>query len=191
MKGLRNFTYEFIHPQIFFVKSFFAFALIFFTRTRATIFFEAREIFSLSPLREKIVTAFSSLSIPMFGIAQIICHHHVAILCSKFRASMFFHVICFRGETDHEEISRWWKRFQNVACRNELERKSFVTLFDFLFGHARRFVIGDRGAHHQHVAIEHRLDGPQLHISSLVTTLTSLAPAGGVRFTGPEIRRTW
>src|SRR5207245_5768872 len=83
-EGFEKLHLRFIHPQNFFVKTFFAFAQIFFTSVRAIIFLEAREIFSLSPSREKIVTAFSSLSMPMFGslksFATIISQFFVAIL---------------------------------------------------------------------------------------------------------------
>jgi hypothetical protein len=83
-----------------------------------------------------------------------------------------------------EEISRWWKRFQNVACRNELERKSFVTLFDFLFGHARRFVI-ETAAHITSTSQSSTASCTAAHISSLVITLTNLAPAGRYKIYRP------
>jgi hypothetical protein len=48
----------------FFVKHFSDIFEIIFTRLRAIIFFDVREIVFVSPLRRKIVTAFTSLSMP-------------------------------------------------------------------------------------------------------------------------------
>jgi hypothetical protein len=82
----------------FFVKLFSNIFAKIFTSSRAIIFFGAREIVFVSPSRKKIVTSFSSLSIPV----SLPLTSFATIASQFFRRSFsraFFQIMRLRGET--------------------------------------------------------------------------------------------
>ena len=76
-----------------------------FTSSRAIFFFGAREIFVLSPFRNKIITSFTSLSIPESAPLTSFATMMSQFFCAQFFRGVFFHVVCFRSETDENELS--------------------------------------------------------------------------------------
>ncbi len=74
------------------------------------------KLFLVSPSRKKMVTSFSSLSIPM---RRIVRNDDVAILFAKFFLCVLFHLFGFSSETDNEILSIFFReRRENVACRD-------------------------------------------------------------------------
>ena len=155
----------------FFVKLFSDIFEIIFTSSRAIIFFGAREIVFVSPLRKKIVDFIFITFHSGFGSADIVRDDHVAIFCAQFflRVCLRDRVSPPRSRRQDNDAVRCGERRENVARRDQLESEVGVFRF-FIFCDAdcRWFVIGDRRAHHEHIAVARRRGEPRRNSSSLV-----------------------
>ena len=156
---VNNFTFIVsLNHHVFFVKHFSSrFPKYFYELARDTFFWRARN-FSAFAVSKKIVTSFSSLSIPNPRGR----HHSRPSGRNSFRAAfsrVFFHAALFPRRSRRQGIVRpaRWASDENVARRLELEGKDFVVaLFHFLRRDCSPACNRNRGAHHENIAVARR-----------------------------------
>src|SRR5438105_15584495 len=78
------------------------------------------------------------------------------MFCVKFFLRVCLEIICFCGETNNEKLSIFvLERSEDVAGENQLKGEMLVTFLYFRRGNFLRFVISNRRAHYESVAIAH------------------------------------
>ena len=162
---VNNFTFiESLIVTVFLSNIFRAHPKLFSAMRAPICFFSRAKVFSGSPFRKKISELVLVRIHSDVCAADIIRDHQIAIFLRQLARGVRFQLLRFGRETDDKTIMRhyslgWRECRASAQARGKTVRAAFG---HFLRRVMRGFVVANRGAHHEHVALrELRGDGSE------------------------------